>query len=110
MDELDPKNRSFSYTARHDPRVTSGLTIISTILAGLIVTGVIALFNLNTQVAVLLARPVGVPREEYARDTARRDDDFNNFKLQIADMRTSVEKLHDQALERNLPPPQRNRQ
>lgn len=85
--------------SKHDPRVTAALSIVSTALVGLMTTGVIALFNLNSSVAVLLSRPVGVPREEYARDTLRRDDDFNAFKMQLADMRSSVEKLHDQEVE-----------
>lgn len=94
------------YGTPHDPRVTATLTIVSMVLAGLVTAAIIALFNLNSNVAVLLARPAGVPREEYARDTIRRDDDSNNLKQEISQLRIAVDKLReDEVL--NPPPPKR---
>ena len=86
------------YAVPHDPRVTSVLAVISMIMAALATAAIIALFTLNSSVAVLLARPVGVPREEYTRDTLRRDDDSNSLKIQMAELRASIEKLREDEL------------
>lgn len=83
------------YGLQHDPRVTATLTVVSMILAGLVTAAIIALFNLNSSVAVLLSRPVGVPREEYARDTIRRDDDSTAMKHEMSQLRIAIEKLRE---------------
>lgn len=98
VEDNAPRIERRRYAPPHDPRVTAVLTVISMIMAGLVTAAIIALFNLNSSVAVLLSRPAGVPREEYARDTLRRDDDSNSLKLQIAELRTSVEKLREDEL------------
>jgi|GEM_PF-5510979 len=98
------------YGAPHDPRVTGMLTVASTVLAALVAAGAIGIFNVSKDVAVLLARPAGVPSSEYTRDQARTAEDFNQFKAQIKDLQIAVEKLRTDEIQDNINYHNRQRQ
>lgn len=83
----EDKEVKFKQTNAYDPRVTAIIGVASIVIAGLATAAIVALFNLNSNVAVLLARPAGVSREEYVRDTIRRDQDYAEIKEEIRKLR-----------------------
>jgi hypothetical protein len=79
----------------NDPRFTGLISVLGISLAGLITAGVVALFSLNSNVAVLLQRPLGIPREEYTQNERRRDADTQEMKAQLGNLAAEVGHLRE---------------
>lgn len=81
---------------RHDPRVSWALTVAGIVMAGILTTAAASLVGMHSDIAVLISRPVGVPREEYARDRLRADQDLNDVKVQLAEVKAEIGKIRDE--------------
>jgi hypothetical protein len=81
---------------RHDPRVSWALTVAGLVLGGLLTSAAVSLIGMKSNLAVLLDRPVGVPREEYARDRQRADNDLADVKTQLANVQNEIGKIRDE--------------
>ncbi len=95
---------------RHMPdgRLTSILKVVMTVIGGLLTlaiwTGVGQMISLDKNVALLLARPVPVSKEQYDRDMEILRTEQRNMALAQANMKAQLETIQNRqqaAISRN---------
>lgn len=82
-----------------DSRLTSILKVVMTVIGGLLTlaiwTGVGQMISLDKNVALLLARPVPVSKEQYDRDMEILRTEQRNMALAQANMKTQLETIQN---------------
>lgn len=91
-DRMHKDRRSkFSQSVNQDPRFTTFVGWSGVIFGGIITTavcwGAATLVGMKSDIAVLLARPDGVPRAEYAKDANRWDAQLSTLEREIREQR-----------------------
>lgn len=94
MDRANKQKSKFQQTMNYDPRFSSfvawGTGICAILVAGFFIFVGKSLVAMQSDIAVLLARPVGIGQDQYARDFNRVDAEI--LRLQN-DMRLQTERI-----------------